>query len=100
MPVDTGATAALAMGWPFAYLERMDKEPLRLVTAEPPGREVVEQLEKALERARRGEISSIAIAFVDREGICVTGWSTPPSMGLLVGATSALLDRLHRKWAS
>jgi len=77
----------------------MDKENLRIITAEPVGQNVVERLEEVLERARKGEVSSVAIAYVDRDGICTTGWSKPPSMGLLVGATSALLDKLHRSWS-
>lgn len=75
-------------------------EPLKLIPAEPVGEDVMRRISEAMEAAGRGEISSIAIAYVDREGVITSGWSTPPSMGLLVGAVSSLLYKMNRNWLS
>ncbi|MDB5707868.1 MAG: hypothetical protein JWN66_4984 [Sphingomonas bacterium] len=68
---------------------------LRVITAEPPGEGVIDLLEAALERAKKREISSIALALVDRDGCCESGWSFAPSQTILVGAISRLLHRYN-----
>ncbi len=67
---------------------------LYALTAEPLGETIIEQLELALEEARAGKLSSIAIAKVNRDG-CISGsWSYAPSVALLIAATADLQFRL------
>lgn len=69
---------------------------LHVIEAEPAGTDIIERLEEALEEARAGKLSSVAIAFVYRDG-CVGGsWSTPPSHGLLLGSVSRLAYRINQ----
>jgi hypothetical protein len=68
---------------------------LRVLTAEPQGAGIVEHLEAVLAQAKAGSISSVAIAFVHRDGAVDGVWSAPPSVGLLLGAISRLGHRLH-----
>lgn len=72
------------------------KPELRAIDAEPLGADVVAKLEEALEAARAGELSSVAIAVVYRDGSTGTSWSKAPSVGLLVGSTARLQHRLLR----
>lgn len=70
---------------------------LSVLEAEDPGRGVIERLEEALEQAREGKVSSVAIALVYRNGSTNTAWSHPPNMMLLAGAVHHLGWRLHAK---
>lgn len=75
----------------------MTESNLRLLTAEPLGASVIERLNEAMERAKRGEISSIAIALVNRDGSSESCWSDVPSYGLLIGAVARMQYRLMVK---
>lgn len=68
---------------------------LCVITAEPLGDTVVSLLEDALERAKRGEISSAAFAMVDRDGCSEIGWSYAHSRVALVGSIQRLLHRYN-----
>lgn len=68
---------------------------LRVLDAEPPGQGVVERLEEALEKARAGEISSIALAVVYRDGSVSGSWSDAPNRMLLLGSLSRLAYRVN-----
>jgi hypothetical protein len=74
----------------------MAKAELRVIPAEPPGEDVIEKLELALERARKGELSSVAIVGVTREGLTWSAWSAIPSLSTLVGAVVRLQHDLLR----
>lgn len=63
---------------------------LGVIESEPVGANVIERLEEALEQARAGKISSIALAVVYRDGTNQPSWSDAPSIGLLTGAVSRL----------
>jgi hypothetical protein len=76
----------------------MTSQDLRVINAEPPGEDVIAKLEEALERAREGRISSVAIATVERDGSVGHAWSKAPSLSLLIGSITRLLWTLT-KWA-
>ncbi len=69
---------------------------LHVIDAEPLGADVIATLEAALEKARTGEISSVAVAVVERDGSVNRTWSTPPSLSLLIGAVARLQAALIR----
>lgn len=68
---------------------------LLTLTAEPAGKEIVELLERKLEEAKAGQLSSVAIASVHRDGAVSGDWSAPPSFGLLLGSVTRLGHRLN-----
>jgi hypothetical protein len=63
---------------------------LKLLHPEPPINGVVPLLEDLLEQARRGELSSIAVAIVYRDGASGRGWSKIPSHAALLGSVARL----------
>ena len=70
---------------------------LHLLYSEPLGTDVVERLEEVLEKARAGEISSVAIAVVDRTGTTRHNYSGMPSLALMLGSISRLAHALNLK---
>lgn len=69
---------------------------LRCIDAEPIGADVVSKLEQALERAKAGELSSVAVTVVYRDGACGYSWSSAPSISCLVGAVTRMQHALVR----
>jgi hypothetical protein len=69
---------------------------LTVIEAEPIGEDVIEKLSEVLSDAKRGELSSVAIAFVYRDGETGAVWSKAASAGLLVGAIARLAWKLNR----
>lgn len=69
--------------------------PLTVIEPEPLSDAVVPALERALEMARAGEVSSVGIALVLRDGRTDAIWSLPPSTCLLIGAVARLEHKLH-----
>lgn len=69
---------------------------LRVIEAEPLGENVIERLKEALEKAEAGEVSSIAIALVYRDGSSGRSWSNAPGLSALIGATARLEAALIR----
>ncbi|API59628.1 hypothetical protein BSL82_10115 [Tardibacter chloracetimidivorans] len=67
---------------------------LRVITAEPVTADTVVVLETMLERARKGELSSVAIAAVTRDGAATTTWSALPSAPAILGALQILSARI------
>lgn len=61
---------------------------------EPVAADVIDTLERMLERARAGEISSVAIAAVYRDGATTSTWSAQPSFATLLGAVHHMAFRL------
>jgi hypothetical protein len=72
----------------------MTKGDLKVIEPEPCGADVVEKLEEALEKAKSGELSSVAIAIVYRDGCTGSSWSAPLSYSILIGAVARLQHRL------
>lgn len=70
---------------------------LRAITCEPPGLDIVPLLESLIERAKAGELSSVAVAYVSREGVTNQEWSTAPSIGTLIGSVAVLQHRLAER---
>lgn len=68
--------------------------PLTTIDAEPLGANVISTLEETLAMARQGKLSSVGVVVVYRDGSTGTGWSSAPSMGLLIAATVRLQHRL------
>lgn len=69
---------------------------LHAITPEPLGEGMVERLEQALAMAHAGELSSVAIALVHRDGATGALWSSPPSTVLLLGSVARLAHKLNR----
>lgn len=61
---------------------------------EPANASVIAYLEHVLSRAHEGEFSSIAIAWVYRDGSTGSGMSDIPSLAALTGAVAALQGKL------
>lgn len=57
---------------------------------------VIERLEAALEQAKAGKISAIAIAVVMDDDAMNCAWSDSENVGLLVGSVARLQHRLNR----
>lgn len=68
---------------------------LRTLTAEPLGTGIIEILEDMLVEARKGNLSSIAVAKVFRDGTTGSEWSHLPSYGLMLGALARLSYRMN-----
>lgn len=68
---------------------------LTVLEPEPVGEGIVETLEEVLERAKAGEVSSVAIAYVLRDGAVCSTWSAPPCFGTLLGAVHRLAHRMN-----
>jgi len=68
---------------------------LTVIEPEPHSEAVVPALERALEMARAGDVSSVAIAIVLRDGTSDAIWSDAPNMVTLIGATARLSHKLH-----
>jgi len=62
---------------------------------EPLGENVIATLERALELARAGELSSVAIALVHRDGCAQALWSDAANMLLLIGSVGRLGHKLN-----
>lgn len=76
----------------------MEAANLHSIPLEPLGVDVVGKLEEVLDAAKRGEISSVAIACVYRDGMTGSTWSTVPTFSMLIGALRCLEHRLLRQW--
>lgn len=63
---------------------------LRAIDAEPLGESIIPLLEQALEQARNGELSSVALAKVYRDGCGGHAYSHLPSAGLMVGTIARM----------
>lgn len=64
------------------------------IDAEPANASVITYLESLLERARAGEFSAIAAAYVYRDGSTGSGTSDIPSLAALTGSVAALQGKL------
>lgn len=72
------------------------KGELRVINAEPLGESIIPLLEQALEQARAGELSSVALAKVYRDGSGGHAYSHAPSAGLLIGTITRMQAALIR----
>ena len=70
---------------------------LHVIEAEPPGEDVLAKLRETLAEAEAGNLSSVAIAVVYRDGSTGSAWSSPPSAGLQLGSVTALQARLAKR---
>lgn len=68
---------------------------LTALTPEPLGGNVIGTLDRALEMAEKGEVSSVAVAIVLRDGRCQALWSDAPSTGTLLGSISRLAHKIN-----
>jgi hypothetical protein len=67
---------------------------LRTIEPEPLGEGIVKALEGALELARDGKLSSVAIALVYRDGCAGNVSSFMPSRAAMVGSLAMLQDKI------
>jgi hypothetical protein len=70
---------------------------LRAIDAEPPGQAVIRVLKDALDRARKGELSSVAVAMVERDGSADWNWSYVPNSSTLIGSIERMKTDLIRE---
>ena len=75
--------------------------PLGRVTAtNEPVQDIIDALEDLLERARAGEIRTLAYAHIDGGAVSTTGWvSGTVDAGLLVGAIARLQYNACKAWS-
>lgn len=64
------------------------------ITCEPLGKGIAEVLDKMREMVDKGEISSLAIAYVFRDGCTGLAHSAMPSRSTLIGAIERLKYKL------
>jgi hypothetical protein len=69
---------------------------LRAIDVEPVSASVLAYLEDLTERARAGEFSTIAVAYVYRDGSTGSGHSDAHNLAAIVGAVEALKTKLIR----
>lgn len=70
---------------------------LRVINAEPVDQAVVEYAEHILARAKTGEFSAIAFAYVYRDGTTGSGFSPQHNLATSVGAVACLKAKLLRE---
>lgn len=68
---------------------------LRVIESVPVSDDLIATIEGVLEKAKAGELSSVAIASVYRDGNTGWSWSDPPSVGTLLGSVNRLAHRLN-----
>jgi hypothetical protein len=56
---------------------------------------VVDRLEEALERARAGEVASVALAFVSSDGSTWCSWSETDDFARQLGSIARLQHRMN-----
>lgn len=69
---------------------------LRVLDAEPVGENVVATLKRALKRARAGDLSSVAIAAVKRDGSPYWVRSDAPNHSTLIGVIERMKAEMIR----
>lgn len=69
---------------------------VRELIVEQPGEDVIATLENALAMARNGELSSIGLAYVFRNGRGGQAWSSIPNVSLMIGSAARLLHHMNR----
>lgn len=68
---------------------------LIVLDAERQGAGLEAMLEALLEQVRAGEISSIGVAYVYRDGRSGSKWSEAPNFATLLGAVTRLAHKLQ-----
>lgn len=67
---------------------------LRVIHPEGVGASVIEALENTLALAKEGRLSSVAIAYVERDGTTGQTVSNMPHQAAQIGATAIMLTHL------
>jgi hypothetical protein len=68
---------------------------LLVIDSVPASADLIERIEEVLEKANAGELSSVAIACVYRDGATGQSWSAPPSFGTLLGSVARLAHKMN-----
>ena len=63
---------------------------LEVIDAEPIGTKVIEVLELAMEMARTGQLSSISVVGIVRDGAPYWNYSDAPNTSALIGASERM----------
>lgn len=63
---------------------------LRAIDPEPLGKSVIDVLEHVLAKAKAGELSSVAVAYIHRDAAPGWNWSEVPNSSTLIGAIERL----------
>jgi hypothetical protein len=72
----------------------------RIVATNEPVQDIIDTLEELLERARAGEIRTLAYAHVDGGMVSTTGWvSGTVDAAMLVGAIARLQYNACKTWS-
>lgn len=64
--------------------------------AEPIGEDVIDTIDKVRAMADAGKVSSVAIAYVTRDGRGGQLWSDLPNVNLIVGSAGRLIHHLNK----
>jgi hypothetical protein len=81
-----------------APVERIEAEAIvaaAVLAPRPPAEGVVPILEDMLERARRGEIASVAVVFVEPDGSTGNAFEGGPRPLTMLGAIARMTHRYH-----
>lgn len=62
-----------------------------------PVQKTIEMLEHLLERAKRGDVRSLAVVYTDGGKKVVTDWHNNGQYMTLVGGVSWLINRMHQE---
>lgn len=68
---------------------------LRAIDAEPPAEDVIATLEHALDKARAGELSSVSVLYVYRDGCTGYSRSALPSYPAMMGSAARFLHKMN-----
>lgn len=73
---------------------RKRKAKLHVIDSAPPCEDTVRVLEEMLERAKVGDLSSVAVATVHRDGSVGSIWSEVHNLGCMAGAIARMQYRI------
>jgi len=68
---------------------------LHAIDAEPQAADIIETLERALKMAKEGELSSVAVVYVYRDGATGFRRSDLPSYPAMMGAVARFQHKLN-----
>lgn len=68
---------------------------LHAIDAEPPAEDVIATLEHALEKARAGEMSSVCVLYVYRDGTTGYSRSALPSYPAMMGSATRFIHKMN-----
>lgn len=71
---------------------------LDVIPSMDAGEGIIDKIEQVLERARKGELSMIAIATVERDGAAGRTWSFTHNTATILGAIELMKAEIIEQW--